>query len=183
MMMMLTPLKELPQKLSMLLCLLSGQRNQSMAALDINFMNLTDDYCHFFIPEILNTTKPGRHLQPLEFNRYPNNANLCPVVKTYIAVTTGLREGEPKLFISYKPPHKKVYSATLARWCKSLLQEAGIDCKIFSGHSTRSAATSMAHRKGLTLADINRAAGWTNARTFAGYYNDPNPSAFPVSEQ
>ena len=44
---MLTPLKELSQKLSMLLCLLSGQRNQSMAALDINFMNLTDDYCYF----------------------------------------------------------------------------------------------------------------------------------------
>ena len=171
----LTPLKGLSHKLSMLLCLLSGQRNQSMAALDIEYMNLTDNFCHFFIPEILKTTRPGHHLQPLELNRYPKNINLCPValIKTYIAVTADFREREPKLFISYKPPHKKVTSATLARWCKRTLQAAGIDCKTFSAHSTRSAATSAAHRKGLTLSDLNKAAGWANARTFAEYYKKP----------
>ena len=80
---MLTPLKKLSQKLSMLLCLLSGQRNQSMAAMEINFMNLTDDYCHFFIPEILKTTKPGRHLQHLEFYYGgPYRSNKSKLTKT-----------------------------------------------------------------------------------------------------
>ena len=105
----------------MLLCLLSGQRNQSMATLDIAYMNLTDNFCHFFIPEIRKTTRPGHHLQPLELNRYPKNINSCLValINMYIAVTADFRERELQLFISYKPPHKKVTSATLACWCKS----------------------------------------------------------------
>ena len=168
----LTPLKELSMKLVTLLCLLSGQRNQTLAALDMDFMNITDSYCHFYIPTILKTTKPGRHLKPLELNSYTADTSLCPValIKTYIAATASLRKDESKFFISYKPPHKSVNSCTLARWCKNTLNLAGINCEIFSAHSTRSAATSSAHSKGLNLQEINKAAGWSNARTFANYY-------------
>ena len=38
----LTPLKDLSHKLAMLLCLLSSQRSQSIAALDVQFMHLTE---------------------------------------------------------------------------------------------------------------------------------------------
>lgn len=176
----LTPLKELSMKLATLLCLLSGQRNQTLAALDINFMNVTDSFCHFYIPAILKTTKPGRHLKPLELNSYTADTNLCPValIKTYIAATASLRKDESKFFISYKPPHKSVNSCTLARWCKSTLNLAGVNCEIFSAHSTRSASTSSAHKKGLNLQEINKAAGWSNARTFANYYHKRIASNF-----
>jgi len=41
----------------------------------------------------------------------------------------------------------------------------------FTGHSTRSASTSAAAATGLSLSEINRAAGWSNARTFQKHYN------------
>ena len=176
----LTPLVDLSHKLAMLLCLLSAQRNQSLAELDINFMSLTNDYCHFYIPALLKTTKPGRHTKPLELNRYAENLNLCPValVTTYLAATAGIRNDEGKLFLSYRPPHRPVTSSTLARWCKHTLRKAGINCKIFSAHSTRSAATSNAYSRGLNLQSIRDAAGWSSARTFATFYHKPIRSNF-----
>eukprot|EP00794_Sanderia_malayensis_P013521 gene13521-14933_t len=167
-----TSLQKLSMKLVTSLCLLSAQRNQSLATLDINYMDLNDSYCHFYIPVILKTTKPGRHLRPLQLNKYPDDMNLCPValIKTYIAATAGLRKDESAFFISYTKPHKPVKSCTLARWCKETLCLAGINCTTFSAHSTRSASTSSAHSKGLSLHEINKAAGWQNAKTFANYY-------------
>jgi len=48
---------------------------------------------------------------------------------------------------------------------------AGIDTKTFTGHSIRSASTSAGVATGLSLSEINRAAGWSNARTFQKHYN------------
>ena len=76
----LTPVKELSHKLAMLLCLLSGQRNQSISALDINFMHLSDTECMFHTPTPLKTTRPGHHLHPIHLKTYKNNRNLCPVM-------------------------------------------------------------------------------------------------------
>ena len=169
----LTPLKELSHKLAMLLCLLSGQRNQSIAALDMDYMHLTDNECIFYIPTLLKTTRPGHHLKPIHLKNYEENNNLCPVtlISTYLAVTAELRGASPLLFISIKPPHKPVSSRTLARWCENILLMAGINCSVFSAHATRSASTSMAKSKGMSLADINKAAGWTNSETFARFYD------------
>jgi len=171
----LTPVKELSHKLAMLLCLLSGQRNQSISALDINFMHLSDTECMFYIPTPLKTTRPGHHLQPIHLKAYETNRNLCPVtlISTYLAVTAEFRGDCSLLFISPKPPHKPVTSRTLAKWCETTLLMAGINCSIFSAHATRSASTSMAQSKGMSLADINKAAGWTNSETFARFYGKP----------
>lgn len=53
------------------------------------------------------------------------------VLLTCISRTSSLR-GEnnqfaSKLFLSYTRPHKPVASATIARWLKSVLSEAGVD--------------------------------------------------------
>ena len=50
---------------------------------------------------------------------------------------------------------------------------AGIDANQFGAHSTRSASTSAAKRSGLDITTIIRAAGWSNASTFARFYSKP----------
>ena len=56
-------------------------------------------------------------------------------------------------------------STTIARWVINVLKEGVVSVSVFSGHSTRSAASSRASGKGLNLAEISKAAGWSDAKT------------------
>ena len=56
-------------------------------------------------------------------------------------------------------------------WIKNVLREAGIDTKIFKGHSTCSASTSKAGLAGLFLTDILERGSWANASTWQRFYN------------
>ena len=58
------PLKHLSEKLVILLCLLSGQRGQSVRALKIRDMLLEKGKCTFFVKKSMKTTKPGFHQSP-----------------------------------------------------------------------------------------------------------------------
>ena len=62
-------------------------------------------------------------------------------------------------------------SSTISGWLKNILREAGIDTKIFKGHSTRSASTSKAELKGLSVTDILERGSWTNTSTWQPFYN------------
>ena len=61
-------------------------------------------------------------------------------------------------------------STTIARWVVNVLKEADVNVSVFSARSTRSAVSSKASDKGLNLAEISKAAGWSNAKTFAMFY-------------
>ena len=126
-------------------------------------MEQEDDCITFFVPEVLKITKPNRHILPLVVKKYPHDKELCPVtlIYKYLTETSQIRQGEQKLFLSFKKPHKAVCSTTLARWCTTALQAAGINVKIFTAHSTRGADTSKASEKGLSLTEINKATGWS----------------------
>ena len=50
---------------------------------------------------------------------------------------------------------------------------AGVDTHKYRAHSIRAAATSKAFQAGGNIDDILRLAGWSNASTFARYYNKP----------
>ena len=52
----------------------------------------------------------------------------------------------------------------------NVLKEAVVNVSVFSAHSTRLAASSKASDKSLNLAEISKAAGWSNAKTFAMFY-------------
>ena len=54
-------LKELSERLVILLCLLSGKRDQTVKALNIKDMLLEKCKCTFFIKRSMKTTKPGSH--------------------------------------------------------------------------------------------------------------------------
>ena len=61
-------LKDLSEKLVILLCLLPGQRDQTV---NIKDMLLEKGKCTFFIKRPMKTTKPGFHHSPIVFSEYP----------------------------------------------------------------------------------------------------------------
>ena len=133
----------------------------------------------FYIPTVLKMTSLTFHQEPLEFEAFPDNNKLCVIncINEYLHRTELIREnieGENKqLILSYAYPHGAVKSATLARYVKSFLGEAGVDLTVFTAHSMRSASTSKANNMGLSLKDINKAAGWRNTSTFRRFYKFP----------
>ena len=159
-----------------MLCALSlAQREQTLCALDLNCMREILDGFSFVIAERLKTSKPGKSVT-LKFGCLLGEAlcTKCTLV-AYTSCTKALRGNGPsdfvsKLFISYIKPHQPISTVTLSRWIKSVLASAGIDTSVFKTHSVRSAATSHAHAKGVPIAEILRAADWTNERTFRKYY-------------
>ena len=92
-------------------------------------------------------------------------------LKDYLGRTEKIRNSVTELFISTRKPHKGVTTGTLARWMKSMLRAAGIDTNVYTAHSFRSASTSTAFAQGVSLQDILHTADWTNASTFARFYN------------
>lgn len=105
---------------------------------------------------------------------FVSDSGLCPVtyIKHYITKTQSLRS-DPCLLNSCTRPHKHVTNSTVARWIRSMLQNAGIDVSLFLAHSSRTASTSYSANAQLPLADILQAGGWSKAQTFAEHYNKP----------
>ena len=103
-------LKVLMHKVVMLLALLSGQRRQTLHALDINHIKLTADQCVFTINTLLKTSRVSHHQTPIKLLSFNSDISLC-VVKhlfEYIHLTASLRGNQTKLFISYQKPYKAV---------------------------------------------------------------------------
>ena len=132
------PLKHLPEKLVILLCLLSGQRDQTVMALNIKDILLGKGKCTFFIKRQMKTTKPGFHQPPIVFSEYLSNRKICIVttITHHLKITKDLRNTD-QLIVSYKKSHKAVTTSTISRWCKVILGKAGIDIEKYSSHSTR----------------------------------------------
>ena len=172
-------LEDLTKRLCTLLCLLSGQRCQTIASLDLNFSDHTSKKFTFAINKVMETTKPGKHQQPIEYYSYQENEKLCVVncLGGYIRRTELIRENiedQPtQLILSYAYPHKPVTSTAIARYVKLFLGQAGIDLTVLSAHSTRSASTSKGNNLGLTLDDIRKAGGWKTNSTFRKHYKLP----------
>lgn len=178
------PLPTITKKLVLLLALGSGQRAQSLTAIKISHLFLSPEKLIIRIPDRLKTSAPGRAQPLLMFSRFVHRQELCIVslIEHYLRVTKDLRpNGCDSLFISYVKPHKAVTVQTLCRWIRVGLGDCGIQTDLFSAHSTRHAATSLAARKGVATDLIKRAAGWSaESRVFAQFYNRPviNPEDF-----
>jgi integrase len=64
-----------------------------------------------------------------------------------------------------------VTTNTIARWLKTVLRNSGVNTDVYSAHSTRAASTSAAAANGCTFDEIMTHVGWSNANTFATFYN------------
>ena len=149
--------------MTMLIALLSGQRCQTIPAMDTTTMVLSADKCVFCIYELLKTSRPGKHYGRLELRAYADDKRLCVVnlLQEYVQRTLKFRGNNAQLLWSYHKPHNPVSTATIGRWLKEVLQRAGVDIQKFSGHSTRSAPVSAAKT-------LN-----TSVKTIAKFYDRP----------
>ena len=117
-------------------------------------MKLDKNRSIFVINEIMKTTRPGKHVPPVELIADPHDRELCPVsmVEYYLQRTKKIRGVFIKLFIGYVYPNQPVTTSTIARWCREILKQAGIS-EAYSSHSTRSAATSKASAVRMSLSE------------------------------
>ena len=166
-------LKTLSHRLAILLCLTTGQRDQTIKCLNLDCIKISSDKVVLFVPETLKTTRPGHHLPPIELKTF-KDSELCVVahLKQYIKMTASFRNaGTNQLLLSFVQPHKPISTSTLSRWCVTLMKESGVNVNIFGSHSTRSVSTSKSKISGLSFKEIAKSAGWSNEKTFAKFYD------------
>ena len=169
-------LYQLSIKTVMLCLLVSGQRGQTIWAMEKDNVTFERDCAKCTITVPLKTSGPRNHVNELVFKRYKNSA-LCArhYLAQYSQRTEKLRGGGAKgFFITSRSPYTPISRNTLASWTREAMRLSGVDVNIFSPHSTRAASTSKANLSGsVKLGTILKAAGWKNARTFAKFYNKP----------
>ena len=156
-------LKAVPHRLPILLCLTSGQRDQTIKFLNLECLKVLDDRAILFIPDKLKTASPGHHLPPLELKVY-KDVELC-----VNDLTESLRKGGDKqLLLSYVKPHKPISTTTLSRWCVCIMKESGVNVDIFESHSTKAASTSMVKQQDCHL---KRYQNWQGGQpnVYSGY--------------
>lgn len=163
-------LKQLSKKLAVLLALTNASRSSDIYALDLDYRQFTPEGILFRIPSLTKTRRSGPPKEAF-FTSFEEDPGLCPVatLRTYEGATEKWRSPDMKpnlLFLSLNKPHKPVTSASIARWIKELLADAGVDTDKFLAHSTRAAASSSARAAGLSTADIMKMAGWSQQSTF-----------------
>jgi len=144
-------------KTTALFMLLLGQRVNTLSHMKITNMYMTDTECTFIIDEVLKHSRPGYHQRPLVLRSFPDKESLCPVntIRKYLEFRLD-KSNDEALFI---------------RWIKRTLEHAGIDQGIFQAHSVRSASTSKAKLKGVSLSTIAQAASWSTTSTFKKFYD------------
>ena len=171
-------LKVLSRKLATLLLLLSGQRLQTLHVIKLSNIKITATDCVIYIDSLLKTSCPTAHTNVLRFEFY-ESVNLCVIrhLQKYIELSSLRRGSCDQLFISYTKPYHAISKDTISRWVKTFLQASGVDIPTFTTHSNRSASTSKGLATGIPIEKIMQAASWSNAKTFARFYNKPISSA------
>ena len=151
--------------------LVSAKRGQSLHFLDTNDFVVKKNSITMYYPNLLEESRPGNSPTPLYFRAYVPDKRLCVVhyIKNYLQRTKDIRK-TTKFFISYAKPHKAISKDTLRRYVKTIMAMAGLE-ESYKPHSTRAAATSKAQKAEIPLHEILNKAGWSNAKTFAKYYN------------
>jgi site-specific recombinase XerD len=166
-------LKQLSMKLAMLLALMSGQRCQTLHALDLKDCTTTSHSIKFVVSTLVKNSKINRQQPEFIIKPLLNEPKLCvfDTLKEYLLRTRNLRAGESRIFLSYIKPYSHITKSTFSRWVKCVMSQAGINTDIFKAHSTRAAATSKAIRKDIPLESIMKAASWSTTSTFFKFYN------------
>ncbi|XP_038044662.1 uncharacterized protein LOC119719320 [Patiria miniata] len=166
-------LKQLTYKLICLCALTTAQRAQTLSLFDISNMKVRNKQVCIKITDLIKTFKPGKPQPQVILSAYPHDKSVC-VMRTlleYLKRTRSFRGSKSKLFLSYTVPHKEIGTATVSRWLKQSLTEAGVDVSEFKAHSFRTASTSAAANKGVPINLILQTAGWASSTTFAKFYN------------
>ena len=176
--------KQLLMKIVILLSLITGQRQQWLAALDIRNIIIKNKKCaSFSVGDIMKTTRPSFHQSQITVKAYAPDRRLCIVtyLEEYLARTKLFRKHN-NLFLITQRPFTPAAKGTIANWIRSGLIKLGVDMKIFKPHSIRSASTSKLKINNIPIKTILKSAGWSNSSTFTKYYNKtPNTGDMDVA--
>lgn len=157
-----------------IVALVSAQRCQSLHLLRLDNMIQYPDNFTFTLRANFKQSRMGQETLQVVLPKFEKDDRLCVylTLKEYIARTQDIRSTS-YLFVRTISPYTQVTCSTISRWIKTVMTMAGIDVAVFKPHSTRSASVSAAARSGLDIKHILCTAGWSNAKTFAKFYNKP----------
>lgn len=126
----------LSKRLVTLLALCNASRVSDIKALESRFKVFTDGSVKFTIPGLTKTRRSGPPKEVF-FVEFKEGECFCPVrtVKVHLDKTDPLRDSNSQLVISHRKPHSPVSSATISRWIKESLADAGVDTDLFKAHS------------------------------------------------
>lgn len=170
----------LTKKLATLMAITAPKRSSELALLDLNFAKTLPEGITFQLPGM---TKTSSEIRTVFFASFPDTKAVCvtTTLKAYLYRTTQAREhlsskpgASNPLFLSYHRPYKPVKSCSIGRWIKKFIGSAGIDTNIFKAHSTRSASTTKAKNKGVSISEIQDMADWSSTSSiFRRFYYKP----------
>nr|CAI5858010.1 unnamed protein product [Callosobruchus analis] len=176
---------QLTMKLVTLLALITGHRLQTLTRIRLQNIVRFPDRLEIRISDRIKTSS-SKSLQPfLVIPYFKDNPPLClaSVIDCYELITKDIRPSDTDyLILTVNRPIRPVSSQRLSKWIKQSLAASGIDTTLFSGYSSRHAATSAAFRAGISIEVIKSMAGWTQkSNMFARFYNRPlsnDPTVF-----
>ena len=169
-------LLELSRKAVTLLALCSLLKTSEIASILLESIRICDTKISF----TLGKPRKAQHSGPLQqqsIDSWPlgQNSSICPVrcIELYLERSASLRNtsNSASVFLSSNKPHHTCSVATIGRWIKNQLKDAGIDTSTFAAHSTRSAAASKAAGAGIPVQAILDHEHWSKESTFARYYH------------
>ena len=169
----LLTLRLLSIKVALLIILTTGQRCQTLKAMNLRNIEVTKSFVKIRIGELLKQSKPQKHLAELFIEAFDSYPAICVVraLRAYLMKTKNLRT-DSSLFIITQKPYSAASKSTIAGWLKLGMRLAGIDLNLFTPHSTRSASTSATVNK-VPIDTIIKTAGWSNDCTFRKFYKRP----------
>ena len=166
-----TSFKDKSMKLATLLMILSGNRVNMLTHFTLPNMFITDKECTFVFDEVLKSTRPSFNINPMTFKAFSDRPALCPVqlIWDYLECRNQL-SGDTQFFVTLKSPFNGAQPGTIARWVKEMLCLSGVQDGRYTAHSCRSASTSSALFRGISLSTIVRSASWKGVKTFKKHY-------------
>ena len=128
-----------------------------------------------FVCQLQNLSKTysltNTSVQNLEIVRFPQDPQICPykALSWYLYHTKSLRHSCKWLFVT-TTDHTEAAPATVSRWVKNIMSEAGIDKNLYKPHSTRATSSSFLLSSDMPLDDILKKGCWLTPSVFKSHY-------------
>ena len=178
------PIAKLQHKVIMLICLATFWRPRSdVARLEVRDIHFHQDpdcnltgmtlVARFSKETTGKASKIGKIGDP----------QVCPVSNLFLFMdrTRNVWENQPRdrqvfqVYIDDNQNRKAASGDTVAKWLEKIMQDSGIDTKVYKAHSIRSASSTKAQLQGFSPEEIKRHGNWSlKCTTYEDHYYRPN---------
>ena len=147
-----------------------AHRSLDLIRLSLNGRKYTPQGVLLSCSGLAKQSKVGSRIQEVSIASFQDTV-LCPeaCLRSYEGITSETSKSD-KLFLATVAPYKPVTSASVARWIKDTISEAGLEG--FNAHSSRGDAATATAMAGTSTQEILSRAGWSNKDTFCKFTID-----------